>query len=72
MSKRRSPATERLLALIGILVDVVQENGGSMPVRAAERLAAQRAGVSVSEMPWVTVRMGCWCTRYVQACWHSL
>jgi len=55
MNKQVSSAGKRLLGLIDVLVEVVEANGGFMFVREAERVAAQRAGVSVSEMRGVIV-----------------
>lgn len=45
--------TQKLKELIQILVDVVQAQGGTMSQREAMRSAAAKAGLSVSEMPYI-------------------
>ena len=47
------PGTTRLLGLIDVLVDVVSRHQGSVRQNDAMREAARKAGVSVSEMPYV-------------------
>lgn len=48
-----SPDVQRLRGLINLLVQVVEEHGGSMNRQEATREVATKAGISVSELPYI-------------------